>query len=508
METLKDITALNDLVEALKTAEVHYSQLSWVQYTAGYDLGLDAAEQVMNGLYEDPANFEVVKFAMEQAKTPEDQRRLQLLFKRFEPFHLSPEVNALMRKITQKTTALSQVLNTHRVVFEDREINGVELAQILAKEENRDRRKAAYMAKNQINEPLMAAGFVELLNMRKELATLRGKESFVAMSLEDDELHPGIFSTWEQEVQEMLPKMKEARETYAKKFLDDTVIMPWDESFISAKLAPALNEKVDMSQYYTVLRDFFLEFDIDLSKMNITYDIFSRANKSEWGYNFTIEMGKDSRILANVKDLYSEYGVMLHETGHGVHSFESNPEDYLMNLGISGIISEGIANLFGGFLTNPLFYSRFFDPAEVSERFAEIKAWQKVNALRSVHRILFDQSLYLNPVETHDDVHNLYWGLSKRLFNEEPFCENPPWAFLIHHTTHPIYLHNYFMGDVTCAMLEEAFNQAHGTQKITDKPKAFGAFLKEQIIQPSGMHPYPELFEKIAGKPFSLSFLK
>ncbi len=68
------------------------------------------------------------------------------------------------------------------------------------------------------------------------------------------------------------------------------------------KYPPSLNATVDMSNFYNVIRDFFINFGIDIDEYNITYDIFPQKNKSEWGgYNFPIETRKDSRILANVK---------------------------------------------------------------------------------------------------------------------------------------------------------------------------------------------------------------
>jgi hypothetical protein len=47
-------------------------------------------------------------------------------------------------------------------------------------------------------------------------------------------------------------------------------------------------------------------------------------------------------------------------TGHAVHSFLLNPDEEILNLGVSGIISDGIANLFQGFLYSPVFYKKFF----------------------------------------------------------------------------------------------------------------------------------------------------
>lgn len=500
--------SLKSIAHEFDSKSAHSSRLSWVHFTTGIDCGVDDAEAAMIAVLENKEYFEQIKSVAVDTLSEDDQRRHRLMYKMFEPYHFTAEVNALSEKINKKTTELAGILNKHRSQFEGQAISSVELNQILSKDSDRERRKAAYMAKNQVNQPLLEGGFLELVQMRKELARLLGKESFVALKLEEDELSPDLFKNWKAEVKAMLPQMKALREKYAQQFLNDSVIMPWDESYIAGKIAPSLNEKTDMTRYYNELSDFFKGFGIDITTMNITYDVFARANKSEWGYNFPIQTGVDSRILANVKDQYNEYGVLLHETGHAVHSFLTDPEDVMMNLGISGIISEGIANLFGGFLTDELFYKRFFNTETVSDEFTAIRDWWKLNAFRSIHRILFDQGFYTESIESQDDIEAMYWKLSEELFEEQPFCENPPWAFLIHHTTHPIYLHNYFMGDVTCGMLKSVFNKKYGTQSVSEKPELFGEFLKENIIQPAGRMPYPELFKHISGEAFSLNYLK
>lgn len=496
-----------ELFKAIEEKEIKYNQLEWIQYTTGIDLGVDDAYNALNEVYESSDNFLWVQEALAAADTPEKQRGLKLLHKAFEPFHFSPEINELNRAINKKTTELAQILNTHRTIFEGSEISSVELSQILATDDDRQRRKAAYLAKNQINTPMLEAGFLELIQMRKKLAELQGKDSFVSLMLEEDELSVDMFESWKSEIKKVLPEMKALRQKYAEKYLNDITIYPWDESYIAAKLAPSLNAPVNMTEYYDYLKKFFMQFNIDIAKMNITYDVFPRANKSEWGYNFTIELGKDSRILANVKGLYNEYGVLLHETGHGIHSFMTNPENHYKNMGISGIISEGIANLFGSFINHPLFYKNFFNETEVKAHFEEIVEWHKINSFRAIHRILFDQGFYLNDISAPEDVENMYWQLYEELFEEKPFCSNPPWAFLIHHTTHPIYLHNYFMGDVTCEMLRKTFCDQYQLDDLSENPQAFKDFLYEKIIEPAGSLPYPELFKSIAGREFSLSYL-
>lgn len=487
--------------------QVKYSQLSWVQFTTGLDLGVKEGYQEILKVLKNKDNFE--KIVSERAEDHGDmnQRRIELLYKHFKPYHKSDEINELKIEIKNLTTDLSQILNTFRCTFEGEKISTIELRKIISEDDNESRRKKAYMARNQLNQPLVEAGFVNLVNLRKKLAELEGYQDFVELKLDQDELSPEIFDHWVHEVKEQFNRTKTIEKNYAKKYLNKDQLMPWDYSYIVKKIAPTFYEKVDVINYYKFIKELFLKFGFNLDDYNITYDVFPRDNKSEWGYNFPIQKGVDSRILANVKDRYSDYGVLLHESGHGLHSFLLKPDE-ILNFGVSGIISEGVANLFGSFILEEIFYENLFEKSKVKEEFEALKEWWKLQSIRAVHNILFDQNLYQREITSLEDINNLYNTLTRDLFNEEKISDNPPWAMRIHYTTHPIYLHNYFMGDITCEMLKKVFTEKHGIEKVYEKPILFGKFIKDSIIDPSGELSYEELFKKISGEEFSLKYLK
>lgn len=497
---------LKEFAVKLDDMETNISKLMWVQYTAGYDFGIDKAYEELNNFLQDKGNYNLVVEYRDKDLDPMNKRRVEIAYNAIKSYHLSDELNELNLKIQKKTNELSMILNTFRFKLEGKEVSSVELAQILANEDNRELRKKAYFARNQINQPLIDGGFIDLINMRKDYAKLYGDADFVEHSLKQNELSTSIFDSWRDEIKSRRDNINKKRSEYAKKFLNDHVIMPWDGAYIAGKISPAQNTTVDMSSYYETLRKFFLNFDLDLDKFNITYDIFSRKNKSEWGYNFPIKDGVDSRILANVKNKYHEYGVLLHETGHGIHSSLMNPDEIMLNQGVSGIIAEGIANLFGSFLYNEMFYKNFFD-GSVEEQFKELVEFQKINGLRAIGDIFFDQELYRRDINSLNDIYELYFTINEELFGDVRFDEEPPFGYRIHHTTHPIYLHNYFMGDVTCEMLRGVFYKKYGVKSITEKPQEFGKFIVEEVINPSGLYKYEELFKNISGEEFSLKWI-
>jgi len=509
LKELEAISEIMDIAEKQRDASKKYSQLSWTQYTVGFDFGLKEAMKNITDILENKSNFETICKYREKDLSPLNKRRVELIYKSFEPYHKSKEINNLNEKIRDLTRKLSMTLNQHRSILDGKQISSPEIANILSTNLDENIRKKAYLARAQINKPLFDGGFLELVNMRNEYAKLNGFNNFVEYSLDGSELSRNIFSNWRKEIKTALPKMKKLRKDFAKKYLQKDNLQPWDSAFITSEIAPQMNASVKMSNFFEPIKKLYNKFGFDISNQNTTYDIFPRKNKSEWGYNFTIELGKDSRILANVKDKYYEFGVLMHETGHATHFSNIDPDDILLNSGISGIVSEGIANLFGNFIYDEIFYTEFFKGKieEAKIAFGNLEKWRKINSLRAIPTILFDQELYLNKLESLDDIHQLLWKIDKETLDEPQYADEPVWGFRIHHTTHPIYLHNYFMGDVTCEMLKKVFTQKQKINSILEMPKEFGAFLLNDVIQVSGELKYEELFKKISGNEFSLKYI-
>ena len=89
------------------------------------------------------------------------------------------------------------------------------------------------MCRSQVNQPLVDAGFIKLINLRKEYAKCYGAESFTDMALEDGDLSGEIFKDWKDEVKKALPKTLEKKAAYAEKYLGTSDLRQWDSSFLA-----------------------------------------------------------------------------------------------------------------------------------------------------------------------------------------------------------------------------------------------------------------------------------
>lgn len=496
---------LSNIFNAFYKLQVENDQLGWTLYTTGYDFGIEENYLKQIELLKNKESFNHIKKCLKTVTDEIDKRKVEIVYELFKPYHLSDELNELNLQIEKLVNKLSKILNTFRFTLDDKTVTSVDLEQILSHSDNRAERKKAYFAYSQINQPMIDGGFIELLNLRKKYAKLAGFSDFIKYKLDEAELPETLFDNWKQELHDVLPKMTEVRTKYARKYLNDDIVYPWDESYIMSQIVPVWNKTVDLTQYYEVISEFFKLFGIDITEYNITYDIFPRANKSEWGYNFPIETAKDTRILANVKNKFYEYNVLLHETGHAVHSYLIDPDEPIINLGLSDIVCEGIANLFQSFIRKEVFYKKFFTE-DVKNQFEDLVEFEKVSALKSLNNIFFEHRLYLNEITSLDDIYKQYHENYQDLFNEEPFGKEVPWASRIHFTTHPIYLQNYLMGTVLCEALFKIFERKYKVD-VSSNLKQFGSFLIEEVIKPSGLYKFNDLFKRVSGEDFSLKYI-
>lgn len=495
-----------EIAKDLVDLETQREKIDWVLYTTGYDFGIENANKQISEFKKDKSRYRHICSYLANNSHPEDNRRAEILKNIFEPYHLSEDLNELNLEIENTINKLSKIINSFRYTLSNRPVTSIDIKQILANDPDRERRKLAFLAKCQINKPLVDGGFIELIELRKEYASLYGSNDFVEHCLKKEELDSSLFDNWIPYIKNKLSSCQNTLINYARKYINDDKIMPWDEKYIQSSIAPLLNEHVDMSDYYNVLQSFFNKFDINISNYNITYDIHPRANKSEWGYNFPIKTGEDSRILANVKNMFFEYKTLLHETGHAIHSFLLDPNDPALNKGINGIVTEGFANLFGSFLYNRLFYEDILGDSVVNQ-FSEFEKYNKLWKLTKTTNIFFEHNLYTNNIGSIDDIHSIYRTTYSSIIGIDPYAEELPWGSTIHYTSHPIYLHNYIMGDVTCEMLKAVFKKQKNIDNINNNQLDFFKFVLKSLIKPSGLYKFQDHFKRISGNKFTLQYL-
>lgn len=486
--------------------QTRHSEKLWAQYTTGLDFGVQTANQDKLNFLKDLKNFKMVEDSRERSVPGTDDRRgAELLYRLFQPHHRSERADALLMKIKDLENKLGDILNKHRSLIDGKEMNSPQINKILSQNPDREQRRKAYLSRTPVNKKLVEAGFLQLIDLRKEYAVACGFSDFVAYRLDEDELPPDLAKDW----QAMSSQHRQARQDQLRNFAQQSLqledLKPWDKVYLKSQLCPYRSAKVNTLDFLPPLEKVFKTWGFELQGLNLTFDVFPRKNKSEWGYNFPLGIGRDSRVLANIDDQFAGFWVLLHETAHGVHFLNLNPEEHMLNRGVSGIVAEGFANFFGDQSYSREFLRQFF-PGEidtVTKTFAQMVSLDRLGVFEQIAMTAFDQALYHRDLRSLADINDLNWSMRKDFLGEEPFADEPPWGHMIHHTVAPIYLHNYFLGDVLWAQLQDAFFIQTG-KVWSQAPAEFGEFQRDRLLRPAGRQPLMTLIETACGGPLNL----
>jgi len=480
----------------LEALGIQHGEKQWVQFTTGMDHGVERAKQKIVNFLKDPENYKIVCNYLERDLPPHEKRAAFLLHQEFKSHHYSDKANKIFEKITGLETHLSDLLNKHRVVLNGREVTSTALDKILSENPDREARKQAFLARAQVNRKMVAEGFVDLLNARKEYALACGANDFVAFRLEKDELEPDLFADFPATCRERKARLKEAQIQLAQRLEIGDRLMPWDTAYAKNLVCKYNKAKVDIIQFLDPIEKTFAAYGFEIRNLNLTFDVFPRKNKSEWGYSFTLGVGRDSRVLANVDDRFSNYWVLLHETAHGVHFMNLKREEVLLNKGVSGIVAEGFANFFGDLCYSREFLRETFadDFNQAHAQFQNLQALTGLNYFMQIEHTLFDQALYQNDLRNLNDIQEVNWSIQNDLLGIPAYADECPWGYRIHHTIAPVYLHNYYLGDILCSDMKKAY-LAQGNNQVD--PPGFGRFWREKVLEPSGRYPFMELYQRV-----------
>lgn len=491
---------IHRLAEQLEKFDIAHSERTWVQYTTGIDLGVEESSKRRMAFLKDKKHFAVICKQLDRTLDPVDQRRVEILHNRFRWYHQSAKATKIFAQIDKLETELSDVLNKFRLTLDGKTVDTTQINEILRESPDRELRRRAFQARAQVNQPLVDAGFLRLVELRKEYALACKKSDFVALRLEMDELETTLFDGWAGELRQRKKELRKREMDLAQKLLGVEDLKEWDYGYAKHILCRDNNAKVEMRRFFEPIEKTFAAYGWEIGKLNLTYDVFPRKNKSEWGYNFTIRTGHDSRVLANVNDRFADFNVLMHETAHGVHFLGLDANERLLNLGISGIVAEGFANFFGDLSYSKEFLTQIFgrDCNDKLKSFEDLRRFSAFSAPAHVARTLFDHELYRRDLKSNQDIMDLKRTMLKDMLDLEPSTEDVPWAYLIHHTVVPVYLHNYFLGDVMTANMKKAFKKQFGSE-AESSPKRFGRFWRERVLQPSGRYKFAELHENVCG---------
>jgi peptidyl-dipeptidase A len=482
---------------------------------------MEAAEKVVNHHYSRPTPFrQASRLLQEPSLEALTRRRLERIQRAYRGMQAPRD---LLDRITAESANLQEKYSTFRATFEGEQRTDNELEDILRTTDDNNRARTAWEARKQIG--LAVADDVRrLAELRNEAARAIGFPDFWHQQLELDELDPGrLLQTLEavhRATEQPFRAMKlELDLRLAERFhvLPES-LRPWhygDPFFqetpdVFAPPADPLYANKDVvevaAQTYRALG--FTNIDAILARS----DLYPRKGKNQHAYAVDIDREGDVRTFLNVERNARWMGTLLHELGHTIYQDGIDRKTLAWDLrdDPQGFLNEGFAM----FCEQPM-----FEPAWLSEkvgvareeaaRLAPRLLAQETASLLAFLRwcltiVNFERVFYADPAQ---DLNTLWWDLEEH-YQSVPRPESrdaPDWATKVHVATAPVYYHKYLYGRLFSAQLAKEINRRFGGW--WGGRDRSGCYIKEELFAPGATFRWPELVQRVTGKPLGVEAL-
>lgn len=305
-------TFLQEFVPQAARKSTQLNKALWILETTGSADAADLKAELdaeLRLLFNDPS---IYKKLLEWEKDPalKDsvlKRELNVLIRAFKQNQIP---KTLLEELAQKEAALSQSYALFRPEIEGKKATENDIREILKKETNPGKRKAAWEASKKIGE-VLAPQILELVRLRNESAKSLGYSDYFQMQLELQE----VDSKWLLKTLDELSQkseraygevLKEIEERQAERFgVSSAELGPWAWSDPFCQEDPLdtqeLDQLVDGVDISAVSEEFYKKMGIDVAPILHRSDMFERPGKNQHAFCIHVDRKGDVRTLNNVK---------------------------------------------------------------------------------------------------------------------------------------------------------------------------------------------------------------
>jgi peptidyl-dipeptidase A len=519
---------LGTVESELRPLSIAVSLAHWEASTAGTpDAQQNAAEAEsrLRVFLSSPTRYSEIMELLEsnELHDPLLRRQLELLALDYRPSQL-PE--AVIDDLVRRSNQIQAEFYTYRARLDGREVTNNEILEILRRERDDGKRRAAWEASKQI-APRVAGPLLELVDHRNEAARSLGYSDYYSMHLELQEIDLGelqrVFDDLRQSTDQPYREAKAAidarlAERYGMRPGD---LRPWhyEDPFFQE---PPLSEQLGLGKYFkgrdlvAIANAFYDGIDLPIEDVLDRSDLYERAGKDQHAYCTDIDREDDVRILCNLKEDEHWMGVLLHELGHAAYEkFIPRTLPWILRMPAHIATTEAIA----------MFMDRLVYSIEWLESATAVKLEDREGLRNGTSQVLrfemllmsrwtlvmthFERELYANP--KRDDLNALWWQLVEEL-QLVPRPENrnaPDWAAKIHLAVAPVYYHNYLLGEIIASQLGAALRGSHRAGGLPDGYVGcteLGTFLRERVFAHGASLHWQKLLESATGSRLSARY--
>lgn len=506
METKKFIDLREDFSKKLEPATIEAESADWDFYTNSTDENMEKsqiASDNLSAIFQDEETYK--KFLeIDSSKLPKHEaKQLKDILKSFDDELNTGEAKKALR---DKESEIAKKYNSYVPMLNGKEVTRLELARITEEETNPQIRKQAYEAKIAGGD-LIAEDLKTLAKMRNEYAKSKGyktyfdymiKESYDVESEFLDQLIDEVYSLSKDKIKVLMQK----REKELQDFFKTGNLENYHYGLLlESDPENAVNEILENNNIEDITKQIYLGMGYDMDKMveegKLILDLYPRKNKNTHGFCFGIDYGKDSRILANLRNNYASLETLCHEMGHCVYNL-----GILTNLPFfdkkesSSAYTEAVAMMMQD-LPKRENVLKDIIPSDLLEKFkSTFKEDEAYFVARCLEIIEFERDMYRNPdqdlAKLWQEKRNKYMGRNTKADNE--------WATIPHYLSHPGYYQNYFRAAL---MKAQMYNHLVKTLGFITENKNSALYMDKNIFSLGATLEEYDLIKQLTGKDFS-----
>lgn len=509
---------LDNLEKRMAPAEEALRSLQWEFANTGNPSlhpKIVEKEMQLHSIFSNKSDFEKVKNWLKDPQLDTETRRsLQHLYRLF---LASQEPEEVAKKKAELDAKITGHFANFRSTIKDKVLSVNDIQHLLQTSDHSKERKEVWEASKQIG-PIVKDLILEKVLLCNQLAQDLGFSNYYEMQLELQEIKPNDLQRYMEELDRITSKRFEEKKhlldmKLVKRFGLQEVknLRPWHYSDPFFQEAPPLTElNLDPLFLRKNLEELTVKtFDrvgLDIRMTLKQSDLYERPGKDQHAFCLMIGRQPDKvKILCNCRDNSYWMSTMLHEFGHAVYDqFLDRDQSYFLRDIAHINTTEAIAMLFGRLTHNKNWLKEVLGlEAEQASTIASLAqkelSWHMLVFSRWVLVMYhFEKALYENPLQ---DLNLLWWDLVEKYQGlTRPENRNQPdWATKIHLALHPVYYHNYLLGEMTASQIQHYIEKKLGDLPLIEQPKT-GPWLKEKLFKQGAIRPWQEALEYLTGE--------